>query len=274
MAADGLKLNEIFRENHIEQPVEQHTDFLFNTRQLAEIDRPPQGPGNHAREIEAQNSGHACASPDGREETDGLEPKRLLRRPAKGRRDIAGRHLQLRASHVVPSAGGIPGQRSGTNAQSPNAQTPGQSGTSRDSFTSRRPPFVLQGSVAKKDWGSPGRPDQRVGRMIGSIAEADFVIRHFGNFDSRPDFNSALRQFFVRVTAQLLAEFRQNHLRRNARAPDAACRAEVRIERHRLPEKIVHPGNRFHTGKPAACDDESQEHLPLRGRTFEVGFFR
>src|SRR6266699_6237778 len=46
--AVGPELHEILREEQVESPVKRHAHFLLQPRQLAQVDRPPEPPGNEA----------------------------------------------------------------------------------------------------------------------------------------------------------------------------------------------------------------------------------
>src|SRR5215471_21509060 len=56
---------------------------------------------------------------------------------------------------------------SGTAAQSPNAQTPGQPSNSRDSVTSRRPRFFAQGIVSSNGFGEV--PAVQINVLVGIV---------------------------------------------------------------------------------------------------------
>ncbi len=53
-AAHRQKLHEVLREQQVQRPVNSNPHFLFESRQLAQIDRPPQPPGQEARELDSR----------------------------------------------------------------------------------------------------------------------------------------------------------------------------------------------------------------------------
>ena len=63
------KLDEIFREEQIQTPVERHPAFLFKSRKLAEIDRSPQPPRDKTRKVKSEDLCDAGTLADGRELT-------------------------------------------------------------------------------------------------------------------------------------------------------------------------------------------------------------
>ena len=60
-------LNEVLREKQVECPIECNPEFLLDTRQLAEINRPPDPPGSEAGKVNTKNACHSGALTDGSE---------------------------------------------------------------------------------------------------------------------------------------------------------------------------------------------------------------
>src|SRR6516162_8002595 len=71
--AQDHELNEILGEDEVECPIQSNTDLLFQAGQLAEVDPPPEEPGDKSRKVDAQDVGNAspspysCKQPNGRE---------------------------------------------------------------------------------------------------------------------------------------------------------------------------------------------------------------
>src|SRR5262249_5860913 len=55
------KLDEILGEHQIQGPIHHDTALLFESWQLAQVNSPPQPPGDEAGEVHAKDSGHARA---------------------------------------------------------------------------------------------------------------------------------------------------------------------------------------------------------------------
>src|SRR5437016_10515010 len=69
---------------------------------------------------------------------------------------------------------GFPVLGSGIEAQSPTAQTPGQSSTSIYSLVANRPAFLpTWNGIQDWMWRRSGGPNQRIGRYVRSVAEFD-----------------------------------------------------------------------------------------------------
>lgn len=75
---ESLELNQIFCKQQVECPIQGHAQFLLKTRQLAQVDCPPQPPSQEAGEVYAKNICNAGASSDRRQLANGGERKRLL----------------------------------------------------------------------------------------------------------------------------------------------------------------------------------------------------
>ena len=90
-----IVLNEVLLEKNVERPIECDPQLLLEPRELAEIDRPPQPPGNEAGKVNAEDSRHTLALTDRSKQTEGFELESsqvLLPRP---RNNIRGENLAL-----------------------------------------------------------------------------------------------------------------------------------------------------------------------------------
>jgi hypothetical protein len=63
----------VFREEKVQCPIKCHTNLFVQAGQLAQVNCPPQPPGEEAREIETKNAGHARPTTDRSQQPDGLE---------------------------------------------------------------------------------------------------------------------------------------------------------------------------------------------------------
>src|SRR5690606_28559649 len=73
---EGAELDEVLREEQVERPVERDAELLLRARQLAEIDRPPEPPGEEAGEIDAEDARDAGPPPDRSELAERREAER------------------------------------------------------------------------------------------------------------------------------------------------------------------------------------------------------
>lgn len=69
------EVDEIFRKEYIQSPVQGHEDFLFKSRQFQQVDRPPEPPGNEAGKVHAENVRHAGPLPNRRQESERRVPE-------------------------------------------------------------------------------------------------------------------------------------------------------------------------------------------------------
>src|SRR5262249_29623100 len=64
LPTNGEVLHQVLREEQIERPIQRNPQLLLKSRQLAEVDRSPEEPGDEAGEFEAQDLCDACATAD------------------------------------------------------------------------------------------------------------------------------------------------------------------------------------------------------------------
>ena len=64
---------DVLGKKKIERPVECDANFLVQSGQLAQVDRPPHPPSEEARKIESENPGHAHPTADRSEKSDRLK---------------------------------------------------------------------------------------------------------------------------------------------------------------------------------------------------------
>src|SRR5215470_3457430 len=51
-------MDEVLAEEQVQSPVQGDADLLFQARQLAQVDGPPEEPGDEAREVQAEDIGN------------------------------------------------------------------------------------------------------------------------------------------------------------------------------------------------------------------------
>jgi hypothetical protein len=56
------KLDEIFREENVQRPIDRDTHFLFHSRQFAPVDPAPEKPGQESGKVYAEDSRDAGAT--------------------------------------------------------------------------------------------------------------------------------------------------------------------------------------------------------------------
>ena len=61
--AERRKLDEILAEHQVQGPIHHDAELLFEPWQLAQINGPPQPPGNEAGEVHSQDIGHPVRLP-------------------------------------------------------------------------------------------------------------------------------------------------------------------------------------------------------------------
>src|SRR6266581_3762990 len=67
------ELAKVLREQEVQCPIKGHSDLLFQSRQLAQVDRAPHPPRHEPRDIDAKDAGNAGAVTDGRKLSDGFK---------------------------------------------------------------------------------------------------------------------------------------------------------------------------------------------------------
>src|SRR5262245_22821490 len=91
----GRELDEVFREEQIETPVERNTTFLFQSREFAEVNCSPQPPGDETRKVKSEHLSDAGAFANRRELTQCGKYEWFLRAVAKACMDVAGKNAAL-----------------------------------------------------------------------------------------------------------------------------------------------------------------------------------
>ena len=69
------KLYEVLGKQEIQRPIQRHTHLLLKARQLAEVNRAPQPPGDAPGEVNPQDVGYARALANGRQLANGGKDK-------------------------------------------------------------------------------------------------------------------------------------------------------------------------------------------------------
>jgi len=93
---------EVLAETKIKGPIEGNPDLLFKSRQFAQIDSPPQPPGEEAREVDAENIGNPGAPANGGQPPQRREAKRLFVTTVDVGDDVA-RHRAPLANRMLSS---------------------------------------------------------------------------------------------------------------------------------------------------------------------------
>src|SRR5262249_51209260 len=94
-SAQNHEVDEILRKENIQRPIERHSELLFQSRQLGQIDRPPQKPRDESREVYPENLGYTGPPTDCREAANRRKHKWLPPTPEDGGFDVLGHSPSL-----------------------------------------------------------------------------------------------------------------------------------------------------------------------------------
>src|SRR5437867_396384 len=89
------ELDQVLGEEQVEGPVERHPELFLEARQLAEVDGPPQPPGDESRELEAEDFRDPGAAADRRQLAEPAEIERLLASAVERGDDVPRRDRTL-----------------------------------------------------------------------------------------------------------------------------------------------------------------------------------
>jgi hypothetical protein len=81
-------LREVLWEKQVQGPAQRHAQLFLEARQFHEVNGSPQPPCQNAREVKAEDVGHASAASDDRELTESCKRKWPLRFPANCGDDV------------------------------------------------------------------------------------------------------------------------------------------------------------------------------------------
>src|SRR5437899_2261701 len=99
------ELHQVLGKKQVESPVERHTQLLLEARQLAEVDRPPQPPGDESRELEPEDLRDTRAAADRGQLAEPAEVEGSLAAALERGDDVARRDRTL--PQRVLSRGGM-----------------------------------------------------------------------------------------------------------------------------------------------------------------------
>src|SRR5439155_14201127 len=83
------KLDEIFREENVQRPIDCDTHFLFHSRQFAPVDPAPQKPGQEPGKVYAEDSRDTGATADRSKRAERFKAERRFRSAVNGRDNVA-----------------------------------------------------------------------------------------------------------------------------------------------------------------------------------------
>ena len=82
------KLDEIFCEENVQRPIDRHTYFLFQARQFAPVNSPPEKPGKKSGKVQAENSRDAGAAANRSQRSERFEAERPFRCAVNTRHNV------------------------------------------------------------------------------------------------------------------------------------------------------------------------------------------
>ena len=121
-------LNKIFGKEDIQGPIKRDSHLLFYPRQLKQVDRAPEPPGDEPGKVDAKNARDTGAPANRGKQTKGVESERNQILATAACDNIVGQYLTFPGS-VLGRWRLISARPLGIIAQSPNAQIPGQPST-------------------------------------------------------------------------------------------------------------------------------------------------
>jgi hypothetical protein len=81
-------LRNVSAERKVQRPSQRHAQLLLEGRELGEVDRPPQPPGEEAREAQSKNVRHSGVMPDRSELAQSPEAEGCFLRPTDRSDDV------------------------------------------------------------------------------------------------------------------------------------------------------------------------------------------
>src|SRR6516162_5873573 len=248
--AQNHEVNEILGENEVEYPIQSNTDLLFQARQLAQVDPPPEEPGNKSREVDTQDVGNASPSPDSRKQPNGREVKGFFGPTVERRQNISRESFPL--THGVLRRGrvgfaGFAVGYDGAVANSPDSRPTGNLHIFIDDHSAS---LFLAGECFQDRTGRcPGRPYQSFGINKRAVAQLHTAITNLSHFCVHADFYSALHQLFLRIQAQVFAKLRQYHRSRMDQHHADELLRQMGVKAHCLAKEVVNCSNGFYARK-------------------------
>src|SRR5439155_25965696 len=89
------KLHDVLRKQQVQGPVQSHAEFLFESRQFAQVDGSPYPPRKKAREFNTENIGDAGSLSDRRKLAEGRKHEGPLWPFSDRSADIPGKDFSL-----------------------------------------------------------------------------------------------------------------------------------------------------------------------------------
>src|SRR6516225_1286197 len=170
--AQDHEVNEILGEIEVEYPIQSNTDLLFQAGQLAQVDRPPEEPGDKSREVDTQDVGNASSSPDSRKQPNGREVKGFFGPTMERRQNISRESFPL--THGVLRRGrvGFAGSAVGYDGAVTNSPDTRPAGDLHIFIDDHSASLFLAGECFQDRTGRcPGRPYQSFGINKRAVAQ-------------------------------------------------------------------------------------------------------
>src|SRR5215467_205397 len=83
------KLDEVFCEQNVQCPIDRHAYFLFQARQFAPVDSPPEKPGQESRKVHTENTRDTCAAANRSKRAKRFKTESHFRSAINGRDNVA-----------------------------------------------------------------------------------------------------------------------------------------------------------------------------------------
>src|SRR4029077_8166985 len=246
-------LAEVALEDDVEQPLYGNAQLLFQSRQLHQVNRPPQHPANQSRHVEPKEVRDSGPAADGRQQSGSLihESFRLpafQSRPDVFTDEVAFAEGVLRRGRIRQSRDGI-GDR-GAIARRPNSRMTGNLHRGIDDD-----PALLQFERGGHEDGARGNacgPDKGIGRYAVAVVALDRTVLVGRDFGIQFDFHASLAQLFLRVTAEGLAKLRQDEWTTVNQDDAHFPRIDAAVVRKTFAREIVDRANRLDARESAA----------------------
>src|SRR5262249_2357318 len=159
----------------------------LETRQLGQIDRAPQPPGDEPREVDPADLRHSGPPADGRQLSDGAKYERACRLTAGRGDDVARQapplaNCMLRGGRMESTA---PVRYERAVSERPHARPTGH----RQGLVDAHAAALARArqSIEQRMWGRTGGPDDGAGREMRAVAQAHLIRRDLLDTRARPN---------------------------------------------------------------------------------------